>query len=163
MEIVERRAVKTIIGEDMIVRSENLRRGEEVRRSDLATGKTDSSLVLSSLAFSSPQKILSSACRPMSNLSKVSLTASMRGEVDRDLKIISSTAFVSIIVISCCCDISFLSLLQTKGVYLNLIYSNWLRLLFKQCQKSQDHNQRKTPGIEKVKVIAPELFQAGTT
>ena len=54
--IRSRRAVKTIIGEDMIVRNENLRRGEEVRRSDLATGKTDSSL-----AFSSPQKILSSA------------------------------------------------------------------------------------------------------
>ena len=100
--IVKRRAVKTIIGEDMIVRNENLRRGEEVRRSDLATGKTDSSLVLSSLAFSSPQKILSSACRPMSNLSNVSLTAPMRGEVDRDLKIISSTAFflqISITVI----------------------------------------------------------------
>ena len=61
MEIVEnfrsRRVVKTVIGEDMMsVRNENLRRGEEVRRSDLATGKTDSSL-----AFSSPQKILSSA------------------------------------------------------------------------------------------------------
>ena len=108
MEIVEnfrsRRVVKTVIGEDMMsVRNENLRRGEEVRRSDLATGKKASSLIFSPLVFSSlnfsskffssPQKILSSACLPMSNLSKVSLTALMRGEVDRDLKIISSTAF----------------------------------------------------------------------
>ena len=65
-KIRSRRAVKTAICEDMIVRSENLRRGEEVRRSDLATGKTDSSLnfsslFLSSLVFSSPQKIRSSA------------------------------------------------------------------------------------------------------
>ena len=59
--IRSRKAVKTIIGEDMIVRNANLRRGEEVRRSDLATGKTDSSLDFSSLVFSSPQKILSSA------------------------------------------------------------------------------------------------------